>query len=197
MFPISMMSAPGSGGKALRRHEHHRHQTQYLARFFRPFRIEPRLCLAILRAWPILRRHSKMSFRSARKPVARAASASIRGSRRHARKAGVELISITQTVSSEPSGEMFRKLLNVFDEHQSRENAKQVHRAMCETPAKGFGTAHIRPLATKPGSLNDATPRTRRSSSLTTKRRASCARSSRLRPVAKAGRFGSRPSRAA
>jgi DNA invertase Pin-like site-specific DNA recombinase len=57
---------------------------------------------------------------------------------RRLRKAGVELVSITQTVSSDPSGEMFRKLLNVFDEHQSRENAKHVHRAMCENARQGF-----------------------------------------------------------
>jgi site-specific DNA recombinase len=57
---------------------------------------------------------------------------------RNLRKAGVELVSITQTVSSDPSGEMFRKLLNVFDEHQSRENAKHVHRAMCENARQGF-----------------------------------------------------------
>jgi DNA invertase Pin-like site-specific DNA recombinase len=57
---------------------------------------------------------------------------------RKLRKAGVELISITQTVSSDPSGEMFRKLVNVFDEHQSRENAKHVHRAMCENARQGF-----------------------------------------------------------
>jgi site-specific DNA recombinase len=57
---------------------------------------------------------------------------------RKLRKAGAELISITQTMSSDPSGEMFRKLLNVFDEHQSRENAKHVHRAMCENARQGF-----------------------------------------------------------
>ena len=57
---------------------------------------------------------------------------------RKLRKAGVELVSITQTVSSDSSGEMFRKLLNVFDEHQSRENAKHVHRAMCENARQGF-----------------------------------------------------------
>jgi len=57
---------------------------------------------------------------------------------RKLRKAGVELVSITQAVSSDPSGEMYRKLLNVFDEHQSRENAKHVHRAMCENARKGF-----------------------------------------------------------
>jgi site-specific DNA recombinase len=42
---------------------------------------------------------------------------------RELRKAGVELVSITQAMTPDASGEMFRKLLNVFDEHQSRENA--------------------------------------------------------------------------
>ena len=57
---------------------------------------------------------------------------------RQLRKAGVELVSITQVVAQDASGEMFRKLLNVFDEHQSRENAKHVHRAMCENARQGF-----------------------------------------------------------
>jgi DNA invertase Pin-like site-specific DNA recombinase len=57
---------------------------------------------------------------------------------RKLRKAGVELVSITQAVSPDASGEMFRKLLNVFDEHQSRENAKHVHRAMLENARQGF-----------------------------------------------------------
>ena len=61
----------------------------------------------------------------------------------------MELISITQTVSSEPSGEMFRKLLNVFDEHQSRENAKQVHRAMCENARQGFWNGSHPPFGYK------------------------------------------------
>ena len=33
---------------------------------------------------------------------------------------------------------MFRKLWNVFDEHQSRKNAKHVHRAICENARQGF-----------------------------------------------------------
>ncbi len=57
---------------------------------------------------------------------------------RKLRKAGVELVSITQAVAPDASGEMVRKLLNVFDEHQSRENAKHVHRAMCENARQGF-----------------------------------------------------------
>jgi site-specific DNA recombinase len=57
---------------------------------------------------------------------------------RELRKVGVELVSITQEVAQDPSGEMFRKLLNIFDEHQSRENAKHVHRAMLENARQGF-----------------------------------------------------------
>ena len=68
---------------------------------------------------------------------------------RKLRKAGVELVSITQIVSSDPSGEMFRKLLNVFDEHQSRENAKHVHRAMCENARQGFWNGSYPPFGYK------------------------------------------------
>lgn len=57
---------------------------------------------------------------------------------RELRKAGVELVSITQEVGHDPSGEMFRKLLHIFDEHQSRETAKHVHRAMLENARQGF-----------------------------------------------------------
>jgi len=57
---------------------------------------------------------------------------------RELRKAGVELVSITQEVAQDPSGEMFRKMLHIFDEHQSRETAKHVHRAMLENARQGF-----------------------------------------------------------
>lgn len=53
-------------------------------------------------------------------------------------KVGVKLVSITQSLTPDPTGEMLRKLLNVFDEHQSRENAKHVHRAMSENARQGF-----------------------------------------------------------
>jgi site-specific DNA recombinase len=53
-------------------------------------------------------------------------------------KAGVKLISITQDVGHDGSGDFLRKMLNVFDEHQSRENAKHTHRAMCENARQGF-----------------------------------------------------------
>ena len=57
---------------------------------------------------------------------------------RELRKVGVELVSITQEVGQDPTGEMFRKLLHIFDEHQSRETAKHVHRAMLENARQGF-----------------------------------------------------------
>src|SRR3546814_10841809 len=44
---------------------------------------------------------------------------------RELRKVGVELVSITQEVTQDAGGEMFRRMLNIFDEHQSRENAKR------------------------------------------------------------------------
>lgn len=50
----------------------------------------------------------------------------------------MELVSITQDIGQDASGEFIRKVLNVFDEHQSRENAKHVHRAMLENARQGF-----------------------------------------------------------
>ena len=57
---------------------------------------------------------------------------------RQLRKAGVQLVSITQETADDRDGEFYRKLLNIFDEQQSRENAKHVHRAMCENARQGF-----------------------------------------------------------
>src|SRR3546814_15676873 len=57
---------------------------------------------------------------------------------RELRKVGVELVSITQEVTQDAGGEMFRRMLNIFDAHQSRENAKHVHRAMLENARPGF-----------------------------------------------------------
>src|SRR3546814_11716813 len=41
---------------------------------------------------------------------------------------------------------MFRRMLNIFDEHQSRENAKHVHRAMLENARQGFWNGSRRPF---------------------------------------------------
>lgn len=57
---------------------------------------------------------------------------------RKLKKYGVQLISITQQTSDDPAGEMARRIFNVFDEYQSRENAKHTLRAMKENARQGF-----------------------------------------------------------
>jgi site-specific DNA recombinase len=66
-------------------------------------------------------------------------------------KAGVQLVSITQDVGQDGSGDFIRKMLNVFDEHQSRENAKHTHRAMCENARQGFWNGSHAPFGYKVG----------------------------------------------
>lgn len=53
-------------------------------------------------------------------------------------KAGVRLVSITQDLGESELGEFVRKVFHLMDEHQSRENAKHVHRAMLENARQGF-----------------------------------------------------------
>ena len=61
-------------------------------------------------------------------------------------KVGVQLVSITQDIAQDTGGDFIRKVLNVFDEHQSRENAKHVHRAMCENTRQGFWNGSYAPF---------------------------------------------------
>jgi site-specific DNA recombinase len=65
---------------------------------------------------------------------------------RQLRKADVELVSITQDIGQDTGGEFIRKILNVFDEHQSRENAKHTHRAMLENARQGFWNGSLPPF---------------------------------------------------
>jgi site-specific DNA recombinase len=54
-------------------------------------------------------------------------------------KHGVKLVSITQDVSDDdPAQLMMRKVIALFDEYQSKENAKHVLRAMKENARQGF-----------------------------------------------------------
>ena len=65
---------------------------------------------------------------------------------RQLKKVGVELVSITQDVGQDANGALMRKMVNMFDEHQSRENAKHVHRAMCENARQGFWNGSVPPF---------------------------------------------------
>ena len=89
---------------------------------------------------------------------------------------------------ADPSGEMVRKLLNVFDEHQSRENAKHVHRSMCENARQGFWNGSHPPYGYETRSPSAVAGRIRGFSSSMKRRPKWCARSSPSRPAEKGGR---------
>lgn len=53
-------------------------------------------------------------------------------------KNGVKLVSITQEMGDDPMHVMMRQIMALFDEYQSKENAKHVLRAMNENARQGF-----------------------------------------------------------
>ena len=53
-------------------------------------------------------------------------------------KNGVRLVSITQDLGDDPMSVMTRQIMTLFDEYQSRENAKHTLRAMKENARQGF-----------------------------------------------------------
>ncbi|CAA6606124.1 Resolvase domain [Rhodospirillaceae bacterium LM-1] len=61
-------------------------------------------------------------------------------------KVGVRLVSITQELGDDPSQVMMRQVIALFDEYQSRENAKHVMRAMLENARQGFYNGSPVPL---------------------------------------------------
>ncbi|HEY0233695.1 MAG TPA: recombinase family protein [Afipia sp.] len=61
-------------------------------------------------------------------------------------KHGVRLVSITQELGDDPAQVMMRQVIALFDEYQSRENAKHVLRAMKENARQGFYNGSPLPL---------------------------------------------------
>jgi site-specific DNA recombinase len=61
-------------------------------------------------------------------------------------KVGVRLVSITQELGDDPAQVMMRQMIAMFDEYQSRENAKHVLRAMKENARQGFYNGSPLPL---------------------------------------------------
>ena len=53
-------------------------------------------------------------------------------------KQGVRLVSITQELGDDPAQVMMRQVIALFDEYQSKENAKHVLRSMKENARQGF-----------------------------------------------------------
>ena len=61
-------------------------------------------------------------------------------------KNGVRLVSITQELGDDPMSTMMRQIMTLFDEYQSRENAKHTLRAMKENARQGFWNGSRPPL---------------------------------------------------
>jgi site-specific DNA recombinase len=61
-------------------------------------------------------------------------------------KHGVKLVSITQELGDDPAQVMMRQVIALFDEYQSKENAKHVLRAMKENARQGFWNGSQPPL---------------------------------------------------
>lgn len=61
-------------------------------------------------------------------------------------KHGVRLVSITQELGDDPAQVMMRQVIALFDEYQSKENAKHVIRAMKENARQGFWNGSRPPL---------------------------------------------------
>jgi len=61
-------------------------------------------------------------------------------------KNGVRLVSITQELGNDPMSNMIRQIMALFDEYQSKENAKHTLRAMNENARQGFWNGSLPPI---------------------------------------------------
>lgn len=68
---------------------------------------------------------------------------------RKLRKCGIRLESITQQTNDDPTGEMQRSMIMLFDEYQSKENAKHTLRGMQENARQGYFNGSTAPFGYK------------------------------------------------
>jgi site-specific DNA recombinase len=68
---------------------------------------------------------------------------------RRLRKAGVEVVSVTQPTGDDPSQALMRQIIGIFDEYTSRENGKNTTRSMRESAKQGFWNGATPPLGYK------------------------------------------------
>lgn len=61
-------------------------------------------------------------------------------------KNGVRLISITQDLGDDPMSVMMRQIMTLFDEYQSKENAKHTLRAMKENARQRYWNGALPPI---------------------------------------------------
>lgn len=77
---------------------------------------------------------------------------------RRLRKVRVEVVSMTQDVGTDATGEVMRKILTVFDEYQSAENAKHTRRAMRENARQGYWNGSRPPFGYRAEEAGTARP---------------------------------------
>ena len=65
---------------------------------------------------------------------------------RKLRKLGVDVVSMTQPTGDDPSQNLMRQIIGIFDEYTSSENGKNVTRAMRESAKQGFWNGARPPL---------------------------------------------------
>ncbi len=65
---------------------------------------------------------------------------------RRLRKQGVDVVSMTQPTGDDPTQQLMRQIIGIFDEYTSRENGKNVTRAMRESAKQGFWNGTRPPL---------------------------------------------------
>ncbi len=58
----------------------------------------------------------------------------------------MRLVSITQELGDDPMSNMIRQIMALFDEYQSKENAKHTLRAMKENARQGFWNGSLPPI---------------------------------------------------
>lgn len=68
---------------------------------------------------------------------------------RRLRKCGVEVVSVTQPTGDDPTQQLMRQIIGIFDEYTSRENGKNVSRSMRESAKQGFWNGATPPLGYK------------------------------------------------
>jgi site-specific DNA recombinase len=63
--------------------------------------------------------------------------------RQKLKKAGVEIVSVTQDFGEGSSGDLVRQVVSIFDEFQSKEISKHVSRTMKENARQGFVNGQV------------------------------------------------------
>lgn len=111
-------------------------------------------------------------------------------------KNGVRLVSITQELGDDPIHDMMRRIMALFDEYQSKENAKHVTRALKENARQGFWNGALPPIGYRIAAAEQRGAKTKKKLEIDrcTPTRSGSSTVSPLRARAITARWASRPS---